>query len=162
MIQQSQTNKHNQSEHQEDSGQESRDLEPLLGVGEGDEHGGVGELEHGADGVDGGDEDDAVGDEGEAVPHADEAVEQRVDVRRARELLRGSVADDPLECGERGDEEHEGEGVPCDSGPVAAEVVEGQVGDEARQCRSIPIHGGASSLACSTGVLCSNLNTYYY
>lgn len=76
---------------------------PLLGVGEGDEHGGVGELEHGADGVDGGDEDDAVGDEGEAVPHADEAVEQRVDVRRARELLRGSVADDPLECGAASD-----------------------------------------------------------
>lgn len=65
-----------------------RSTHPLLGVREGDEDGGVGELEDGADGVDGGDEDDAVGDEGEAVPHADEAVEQRVDVRHGRELLR--------------------------------------------------------------------------
>jgi hypothetical protein len=72
---------------------------PLLGVGgEGDEDGGVGELEGGADGVDGGDEDDAVGDEGEAVPHADEAVEERVDVGHGRELLRGAVPQDPLEC----------------------------------------------------------------
>lgn len=76
---------------------------PLLGVGESDEDGGVGELEDGADGVDGGDEDNAVGDEGEAVPHADEAVEQRVDVRHGRELLRGPVPDDPLECGAAGD-----------------------------------------------------------
>jgi len=158
VIQQGQTNKHNQSEHHKDGSQESRDLEPLLGVGEGDEDGGVGELEDGADGVDGGDEDDAVGDEGEAVPHADEAVEQRVDVRHGRELLRGPVADDPLECGKWGDEEHEGEDVPCDSGAVAAEVAVGRVGDEARQCRSSPIHGAwtptreAAARACSARI----------
>jgi len=71
---------------------------PLLGVSKGDEYGGVGELEGGADGVDGGDEDDAVRDEGQAVPHADEAVEERVDVRHGRELLRGSIPNDPPEC----------------------------------------------------------------
>ena len=71
---------------------------PLLGVSKGDEYGGVGELEDGADGVDGGDEDDAVRDEGQAVPHADEAVEKRVDVGHTRELLRGSIPNDPPEC----------------------------------------------------------------
>lgn len=71
---------------------------PLLSVGKGDEYGCVGELEGGADGVDGDDEDDPVGDEGEAVPHADEAVEQRVDVWHGRELLRGSIPNNPSEC----------------------------------------------------------------
>jgi hypothetical protein len=64
VIKQRQTNIHNQAEHHKDGCQETRDLQPLLGVSKGDEYGGVGELEGGADGVDGGDEDDAVRDEG--------------------------------------------------------------------------------------------------
>ena len=125
------------------SGEESNPAKdkwyPVLGVSVCDEHRGVRELEGGADGVDGGDQDDAVGDEGEGVPHADEAVEEGVHVGHGGELLRGAIPDDPPECRpettspqhwiggggkkesgrnregdlQRGDEEHEGEDVPC-------------------------------------------------
>lgn len=61
-----------------------------------DEEANVGELKHRSNAVDGSDEQPAIGDPGKSIPQADEAIQQREQVREPVESLGRFGLQDPL------------------------------------------------------------------